>query len=169
MTAAELCPTALPPAEHPCTVGWGLVAVPSPPTTCPLHLLRLSHLPQPLGRQGGVGLVPRPASSSQGPPGSSWPHKDTLPSPPGEAVSPLARLLFCFKGFSSVEVNTVSIKSAIYKALCTHKVFTLPPSSPQQTVRKQDVLRMGPGSDSTQREGPGPGAIGPSAEGQISS
>lgn len=157
--------------RHPCTVAWGLVVVPSTLTastplstcsacpTCPSHWAG--------GDRSGFGSPALPLPS-QGPPGSSWPHKDTLPSPPGEAVSPLARLLFCFKGFPSVEVNTVSITGAIYKALRTHKVFVPPPPSPQQTGRAQAVLRVGPWDQAatvTARKGRGrpQELLGPSA------
>lgn len=149
----------------PSTPEWldgDLIVVSSILRNCSLYLICL---PQPLGQRGWFPcqVLSSPASSfSSHPPPPGETGQERTPSPPREPKSPLALLHFCFKAFSSMEVNMVSIKGAIYKALYTHKVLALPAPSPQQAGREQGVLRMGPGShrDSTKRLGPGPGAIG---------
>lgn len=135
------------------------IVVSSAPRNCSLHLLCL---PQPLGPRGWAWLPCQALSSPASPFSSHPPPPGELGPPPREPETPLALLLFCFKAFSSMEVNMVSIKGAIYKTLCTYKALALPAPSPQQAGREQGVLRKGPGShrDSTKREGPAPGATG---------
>lgn len=164
MTAAELRPSALLPTKQAgqlpaplrgqtglrggplCTHHWP--SPPAPPAP-----------PAPASGLAGRGVWAWFPALPGSPPGSSWPHKDTLPSPPGRPCPHWLDSSSASRAFSSV----VSGKSIIYKALCTHP-------APRKRAGNGMSLEWDPAATAAACKGRGQARelLGPSAEGPIS-